>query len=471
MNKLIKNFVFLIIMVSFITINVYADDYPDDIYDGDYSIEDMLRNYSVVTFGQKDYDENATQLRDNFLPGSLRIFHIVGNYIVNGDIDLVTKNANAIHHAYRVDCMSIDNNRASYFTGTMVNGFFENRCSDNTYSSRSQVVYRHPADSGNIYFTETSSVQGTYMNIERLYNNIVESQSKIKKGRIVDTSSKTVHLNVGEEYYIEDINNIDNIIFDNLDDGDEKLTVITINNSGKISFPKIFKDDSYNMIPSNDYYRNLKPNGEYSDYYVIDYYHGNIIWNIPNATYIELPSAPFAGHLIAPKADVEGPELHFAGAFLVNSLALPDNSEAHFYPLTIMNIPYKSNIEPVKAKTNLKKNQGSIKFYHNLDPNDLGEGTVVSFKVEAEKNYLLSGMVIKDEEGNPVEYKEIGDGEYEFTMPATDVVITPQFKEKNLINTLTNPKTGRNFFIIFGVIGIISIVGYLIIKREKGKVS
>ena len=66
-----------------------------------------------------------------------------------------------------------------------------------------------------------------------------------------------------------------------------------------------------------------------------DSYHGNIIRNVPNATYIKLKeNAPFAGHLIAPNADVDTPELHFAGCFIVNSIYGEGNTETHFYSLT-----------------------------------------------------------------------------------------------------------------------------------------
>ena len=95
---------------------------------------------------------------------------------------------------------------------------------------------------------------------------------------------------------------------------------------------------------------------------------------------------------------------------------------------------------------------------------------VVSFKVEAESDYLLSGMEIKDDEENIIEFKEIGDGEYEFTMPATNVTITPKFVEKNIKNTIeqiiTNPKTKNNFFILLGIIIVCFIVGYKKIKKK-----
>ena len=91
-NKIALIFL-LIITILFITKDVYADDYSDDIYDGDYSIEDMLQNYSVVTFGQKDYDNKVKYLKGKEPNGSLRIFHIVGNFIVKGNL-IPTYNSN-----------------------------------------------------------------------------------------------------------------------------------------------------------------------------------------------------------------------------------------------------------------------------------------------------------------------------------------------------------------------------------------
>ena len=38
--------------------------------------------------------------------------------------------------------------------------------------------------------------------------------------------------------------------------------------------------------------------------------------------------------MIAPNADVETPELHFAGCFIVNSIYGEGNTEAHFYPIS-----------------------------------------------------------------------------------------------------------------------------------------
>ena len=467
-NKIIIIFL-LIVSLSFITVNVYADDYSDDIYDGDYSIEDMLNNYNVITFGKKDLDSHmldSDMIQNNFSKGDARIFHINSNFLVNGKLSVARTDFNS------------SNSNVSSFSRNYVSGY-EIMCGyakqDYPYTllsgcnrRQSNMVY---TDIHNNYYYVTT---GNYINFDRLYDSIITEQNKIKKGRHVSSEDNVAHVETGGEYYIDDINEINSIVFDNFEDNQNNLTIITINNSSNINFPKIYaseNNDEKSLIPTNDFIGMERPNSNYANYYVIDKYYGNIIWNIPNATYIELPSAPFIGHLIAPKADVKGLELHYAGAFIVNSLYLEGKSEAHFYPLTSTNIPYRSNPEPVKAILNVKRNQGNIRFNNNVSNDSLEEGMVVSFKVEAESNYLLSGMEIKDEEENIIEFKEIGDGEYEFTMPATNVTITPQFKEKNIKNTIeqiiTNPKTGNKFFFLLGIIIISSIIGFRKIKKEN----
>ena len=478
----LKVIILMIITLLLITKNVYADDYPDDIYDGDYSIEDMLRNYSVVTFGQKNYDSNATKLNGQ-LPGSLQIFHIIGNFIVKGNLVAVnnsTTYGNTNPYSYAFSCYqgspnsywcnnyfgagtaqlssnSLDENRHSYIENSFINSFM---ClHGKVFSKLGQSC-------------DSSPNVGTYINIERLYDNIIEKQSKIAKGRHIDSNEKNIHIEIGGNYYIDNINNIDSIIFDNFENNENELTTITITDTGAINIPKIYDTtiDSEGIIPTNDSYDSTKPNNSYPGNYVLTKYKGNIIWNIPNATYIKVPTNPFVGHLIAPNADVEGEEFHFAGAFLVNSLAVEGNTEAHFYPLTKNSIPYRSSNDNYKAIPKISKKNGTITFQNAVNEEELEEGMVVSFKVDTEKGYLLSGIEIKDEEGNIVEFKEIGDGEYEFTMPATNVTITPQFKEKNIKNTIeqviTNPKTGSNFFIVLSII-ISFIIGFRKIKKEK----
>ena len=493
-NKIIIIFL-LIVSLSFITVNVYADDYPDDIYDGDYSLQEMLENYNIITFGKKDLDSrmpNEISYNSNnkfsIFKGDATIFHINSLFLVSGELRPSKNNKSSYdYYPIRLDLRIGTNNLESYAKNIyegygLFCGYRNDNSNNNLCNINSSTVPNYIYTENSIRILSPTSASysigstsaGKYMNFDRLYDSIINDQKHIKKGRTIDLDNDVAHIETGGEYYIDDINELNEIVFDNFKDNEDNLTVITINNTGDIHFPKIYaseNNDEKSLIPTNDFIGMERPNSDYADYYVIDKYHGNIIWNIPNATYIELPSAPFIGHLVAPNADLYGPELHYAGAFLVNSLYLEGNSEAHFYPLTSTKIPYRSNPEPVKAKLNIKRNQGNIKFHNNVNNDSLEEGMVVSFKVEAESNYLLSGMEIKDEEENIIEFKEIGDGEYEFTMPATNVTITPKFVEKNIKNTIeqiiTNPKTGNKFFFLLGIIIISSIIGFRKIKKAN----
>ena len=472
MNRRLFNLLIVMFLSFFLITNVYADDYSDDIYDGDYSIEDMLQNYSVVTFGQKAYDEHVTMLR-NTAPGSLQIFHIVGNFIVKGGIKLIynsdrnneygrlfadSSNSLLGEPDYRADCKSIDSNKMSrftYFAGDRFVRAFP--CRDKVYSS---VPYFD-------YYNSLVTFSGNYINIERLYAKIIEEQNKIKKGRYVEVENGVANIEIGGEYYINNINDIDSIVFDKFENNENQLTIITINDSGNINFPEIYDGSisESNIIPTNDFFQSTKPNNSYPGNYVLSKYKGNIIWNIPNATYISLPTTPFVGHLIAPNADVEGGEFHFAGAFLVNSLAVEGNTEAHFYPLIITNIPYRSNLEPVKAKTIVPPQQGRVIFNNNVNLEELEEGMVVSFSIEPEDNYVLKNIEIKDEEDNSVPYTEIKTLEYEFTMPKTNVTITPTFQQRNIKDIITNPKTGN--ILLFIVFMISLIIGISLFKKKE----
>ena len=355
-KKLFKLFIIMFISLFTIT-NVYADEYPDDIYDGDYSLYEMLENYNVITFGKKELD--SQMIHNNFSKGDAFLFHINSQFLINGKLDVT-----------RVDLRINDENLKSYaktypklgYSGNSY-GFFacgyynennrnyscnltENTISNYLYSSFSADIYacwKYHCPSSN-----ASTKAGYYMNFDRLYDVITTEQNTIKSGKNISYDDRIAHVEIGGEYYIDDINELDSIVFDNFEDNKDNLTIITINNTGSINFPKIFaseNNDENSLVSTNDFMGMERPNSNYADYYVIDKYYGNIIWNIPNATYIELPSAPFIGHLVAPNADVYGPELHYAGAFLVNSLYLDGYSEAHYYPLTSTNIPERSEPE------------------------------------------------------------------------------------------------------------------------------
>ena len=470
MNRRLFNLLIVMFLSFFLITNVYADDYSDDIYDGDYSLQEMLENYNVITFGMKDLDSNMHSRLG--ASGNARLFHINSKFLVNGNVNILRfdfwGNSNDLK-SYADSVSSQDSRfifcgyRAPYSFNYLNCGIADSYNLSNVLYTDGLSYFYINGYMSNLNSSDISSVD--YINFNRLYDNVVDDQKRIKKGKKVTVENRIANITIGGEYYIDDVNEIDKIMFDNFAENEDKLTIITINNTGSIYFPKIYESTNNgegNLVSSNDYIGMERPNDYYASNYVLDKYYGNIIWNVPNASYIELPSAPFIGHIVAPSADLYGPELHYAGAFLVNSLYLEGKSEAHYYPLS-NTISYKSNPELVKAIT--KSSQGSILFNNNVNPEELEEGIVVSFSVEPEDNYVLKNIEIKDEEDNSVPYTEIKTLEYEFTMPKTNVTITPTFQQRNIKDIITNPKTGNILLFIIFMISL--FIGISLFKKKE----
>ena len=72
---------FLSILSLFLIQNVYAET-----FDGEYSVEYLLRNYNLVTLGHKQLDSKSNLLQFGNTPGSVRLFHITGPALINGDL-------------------------------------------------------------------------------------------------------------------------------------------------------------------------------------------------------------------------------------------------------------------------------------------------------------------------------------------------------------------------------------------------
>lgn len=86
----------------------------------------------------------------------------------------------------------------------------------------------------------------------------------------------------------------------------------------------------------------------------------------------------------------------------------------------------------------------------------------VRFIVVPEDDYELERIEIKDEEDNEIEYRKTDiPFEYEFIMPATNVIITPFFKHIVIINPETN-----NHLLIIILISITSVFTFLRLKQH-----
>ena len=442
-------------------------DNNDDIYYGDYSISTMLQNYSVISLGQKDNQQNTKFSSINYPKGSTSIFHIASQFLINGNLGVTGESYPGFTNGWgritpnyiRVD---LDSNliTESYLNGSVRAGEYNQ--SNDYYDSRFYIKYwdmnserrgskNHMFMYGNnymelgFYTTGAVTIPDKFINFERLYNNIVKEQKSIEEGTKVTPKDGVAHVKVGGIYTIEDISSVDEIMFDNFDENKDKLTIITIKNAGNINFPLISKDTGdYKGIPTNDYYGKTVANQEYEMGGLLpDEYHGNIVFNVPNANYIKLaPNAPFAGHLIAPNADVETEETQLAGCMIVNSLYAEGGSEAHFYPLT------------------------ATATYEVPEYNDLTESEKTTLGAMRLKR-LLGGSA------STIETTVLGD-ETEFRKEEAklnEILDKEQNKTSNntiapIIDILQNPLTKRSVLIIGSILTIISVTIYFTFKKK-----
>lgn len=372
------------LMENSLNYSTEPQDYNDDIYTRDYSINDLLQNYNVVTLGHKQLDFKTKLSKSGYRSGSVRLFHITGQTLINGDlygnvyeneVDDYRNNETYANYTYqKFDRIAFDL-ESNKVTESFINGDvlrdvkvtaeknystheitvstsrlaipviqpWDNMANDNLefHLKKNKIYIGQQSFSNNSANVGRGNFSGTinnYLNFDRLYNNVVAEQKGIEEGDKVKASNGVAHIPIGGNYVIDDVSDINKIIFDNFEENKDVITVVTIKNSGDINFPEINKDKGYYKgIITNDYYGKKQATHLYErDTFVTeDGYYGNIIFNVPNATYIKLKeNVPFAGHLIAPNADVETEETHFAGCFIVNSIYGEGNTEAHFYPLT-----------------------------------------------------------------------------------------------------------------------------------------
>ncbi len=391
--------------------------------------------------------------------GSVRLFHITGQALINGNM--------IYDEPGHISAFDLQSNKVteSYISGNIFGnsgyspqsggGFTVIQPWDNMDNDNNQYGYQKNSllvENGypSLYPQNVTNMQGlftanihNYINFERLYNNIIAEQSGIEEGDKVKVSGGVAHIPIGGNYVINDINDINKIVFDNFEDNKKMITVVTIKNNGDINFPEINRDKGeYNGIVTNDYFGKEKATHLYEvDTFINeDSYYGNIIFNVPNATFIKLKdNSPFAGHLIAPNADVETPETHFAGCFIVNSIYGEGNTEAHFYPLTAYDNCECSVEDQVPEKLQARFNE--LRLSRLLGG---GKSTIETVVIGDQNQYR------KD------------------TEQLNSIIDNCPLKrnDSSIVQILTNPKTYSTIGIVLGIIVILGF-GIKIIKKQK----
>lgn len=341
---------------------VEVEDDPSDFYEGSYSLDEILKNYSVVSFGFKDYEDNSSLKDLTDTNGTVSIFHMAGEYLINGNLGVqsIVYPTNPVQNNYpgiRLDHYSQSVDSYSYLAGRVMSDTYYSvylptmisKAKSSNFKSFLSSLNVNLVENGktypefyavgdNKYKYQSTNKKDNYINFRKLYDSIVEQQRAIDGGTVVRPNSyKTVDISIGGNYTIEGIDEAKTIMFNNFHENKDKLTVITINDSGTVYLP--FEDsDTYSNLSTNDFFGKTTTD-YYGEILQPEVYYGNIVFNIPNATCIKFPeNHPFKGHIIAPNADLESPEMNFAGALIVNSLYSRGRSEAHYYPLTIDSI-------------------------------------------------------------------------------------------------------------------------------------
>ena len=415
-------------------------DFTDDAYYGDYSIATMLKNYSIISLGHNNYQSNAKLATYGAPKGSVNVFHIAGPFLIKGDLGIQNYNysRNSSYYQIRTDMESNEVTEANI--GGYINanyGIYRNWGVYGNYNqfmpSKNEIYFK-----SNQYSRSSSPGIGTpstFMNYDRLYNTIVQQQQRIPEGTVVTPENGVIRIKIGGTYTIEDVSNVREIIYDDFDSNKDKLTIITIKDSGNVNLPIVTKDKEYKYIVTNDYHGKKVATQQYERNGLLpeDYY-GNIVINMPNATFIKLgQNAPFAAHLIAPNADVETTETQIAGCLIVNSFFAEYSTELHFYPITIKNndcTKYSS-----KLSTSLQKRLQDLWLFRQLGGADEDIEKVIY--------------------GNEAQYKT--------DLDKIEAVLKCENPDREII---INPETFGNILLIV-IIAITFVGGFVLFKKNK----
>ena len=189
---------------------VEPKDYDDDYYTYDYSLKSLLQNYNIVSFGKKDYDSKSKfkELRD-YRKGSVGIFHIDSQFLINGDLGIANYHYPGYNDSLRIDLES------NYITESHISGAPQKYL----YIKYWKMAGDFPIAGSknkllNNYFGYTNQnvqnyeVDKTFINYDRLYENIIAQSKAIYKGKEIKTDEETAHIKIGGNYVIEDINQI-----------------------------------------------------------------------------------------------------------------------------------------------------------------------------------------------------------------------------------------------------------------------
>ena len=148
-----------------------------------------------------------------------------------------------------------------------------------------------------------------------------------------------------------------------------------------------------------------------------------------------------------------------------------DNKNEYTFVMPASDVTIIPSYVRVKNSVNVDNNKNTKEII--IEVNDVSAVVYedkVKFTVTPEEGYEVDKIEIIDKEGNKIEYRKTSkDNEYEFTMPDTDVIITPSYRKIesiNVPNTLKNPNTGDKLYIIILLLIAGLGMGTVIYKKD-----
>ena len=381
MKKILRNILpiilVLLLMIPYIRIS-HAEE--QDIYTGSYDIESIISQYNIVTFADLK-----------------TMTHIVGPVLVQGDFG---EPGIEIHHSQNTAGVSSFIKGKVLASGTAVqNANDKDYGNPNLYVGTVNTVSYYDYNHGGVevfiregehvnvkdykvnsfeWYTKYPTVRtNNYIDFSLLKSKIIAQQAILAEGNTVTPDANgVITIRGGTISTIKTLSGVNKIVFEDFDVFQEDTTVVNILQGSSVTMPLLINGRTGSEFSTSDF---AKEDGKYKNV--------NLVWSLPNATSLNLKQSPFIGHLIAPKADVDLPQMNFAGCFLVNSLDGVRGTEAHYYPYGGSKLQVKSEKEEegsytvklVKESTDGTKLPG-VEFSVNAKIN--GENKVIATEDE-----------------------------------------------------------------------------------------
>ena len=306
-SKTIKLSVMLILMIALMFSTAFmmiikatedTDKGKEAKFDGDYTIEYLIRHFNLVTLNDVSKAE-----------------HIVGPVLIGGEVK------NKLYHS------QVTGNTSSYIKGKIAPGGNVDNKNDpkpTLYlgkNSGATVLDYGTTVGGEWYTASPTVITDDYLNFNTLFERIKSQSKSLASGEKVNKNEKNeIEIKVGNTVTIENLKEVSSIKITGEEDSN-KLTLINITASGTVTMPQLWINEKQAKSEESD----AKGHA--------------IVWNFPNATTINMANSASVGHIVAPNADIKATDTNFAGCMIAKSL--DGHIEGHFYTYSGTKIPLK----------------------------------------------------------------------------------------------------------------------------------